>query len=103
MRISSEQYLILILASLISHLCLAQSVKEISIGSKKFPESRLLAEIVAQLLEKSEGYKVNRRFGLGGTMICFEALRQGEIDLYPEYTGTGLTAILNRNIEGKDA
>ncbi|MBS0000446.1 MAG: ABC transporter permease subunit, partial [Cyclobacteriaceae bacterium] len=42
-------------------------------------------------------------FGLGGTMICFEALRQGEIDLYPEYTGTGLTAILNRNIEGKDA
>jgi len=74
----------------------------ISIGSKKFPESRLLGEMVAQYLE-NQGLQVDRKLGLGGTMICYEALRQGEIDLYPEYTGTGLTAILNRNARGKNA
>ncbi|UCD58489.1 MAG: glycine/betaine ABC transporter substrate-binding protein, partial [Candidatus Hydrogenedentota bacterium] len=39
-----------------------------------------------------------RKFGLGGTMVCFNALKSGDIDLYPEYTGTGLTAILNREV-----
>lgn len=67
---------------------------KIVIGSKKFPESRLLAEITAQLLENKSDLKVERRLGLGGTLICFEAIKQGEIDIYPEYTGTGLTAIL---------
>ncbi len=57
------------------------------VGSKRFTESYILAEIMAQLLE-AEGFRVERRLGLGGTMIAFEALRSGSIDLYPEYTGT---------------
>ena len=68
----------------------------ISIGSKADTESRLLAEIMAQLIETRTELKVERRFGLGGTIIAFQALRSGEIDLYPEYTGTGWTVQLGR-------
>lgn len=64
------------------------------IASKTFTESRLLAEIMAQLIEAHSELRVDRRFGLGGTKICFDALRAGEVDLYPEYTGTGLVTIL---------
>ncbi len=66
----------------------------IRIGSKHFNESYLLAETGAQLLE-SRGYRVERRFGLGGTLICFDALVNGEIDLYFEYTGTLGQAVLH--------
>lgn len=59
----------------------------VTIGSKNFPESYLLAEIAAQRLE-SKGVSVHRRFGLGGTKVAYEALRGGSIDFYPEYTGT---------------
>jgi osmoprotectant transport system permease protein len=75
--------------SLTSH-----AVDPIRVASKNFNESYLLAEIVAQLLEES-GFPVERRFGLGGTLICYEALIAGEIDLYVEYTGTLSQAILN--------
>lgn len=68
--------------------------RPIVIGSKTFTESRLLAEILAQLVEAHTNKRVERRFGLGGTKICFDALCAGEIDLYPEYTGTGLVTIL---------
>jgi len=68
----------------------------ISIGSKADTESRLLAEIMAQLIETRTDLQVERRFGLGGTIIAFESLRQGGIDLYPEYTGTGWTVQLGR-------
>jgi osmoprotectant transport system permease protein len=57
------------------------------VGSKTFPESYILAEISAQLLE-DRGFEVRRRLGMGGTKICYEALQTGAIDLYPEYTGT---------------
>jgi len=50
-------------------------------------ESYLLAEIMAQILEHG-GYDVERKFGFGGTLICYNALLADEIDLYPEYTGT---------------
>lgn len=63
------------------------------IGSKAFTESIILAEISAQWLERS-GMPVDRRFYLGATNISFEAIRSGAVDLYPEYTGTGLIAIL---------
>ena len=53
----------------------------------------LLSEVVAQVLEHA-GYDVERRFGLGGTLICYEALKHGEIDVYIEYTGTLARAIL---------
>lgn len=67
----------------------------IRIGSKSFAESYLLAELAAQLLE-SEGFTVQRKTGLGGTLIAYEALQQGAIDLYPEYTGTLSRVILKQ-------
>ena len=66
----------------------------VAIGSKNFTEQLILGELMAQVIEKYTGLTVQRRFNLGGTMICHGALVSGEIDLYPEYTGTGLTAIL---------
>ena len=63
------------------------------IASKNFTESYLLAEIYAQKLE-TNGFTVERKFGLGGTLVCYEALTNGEIDLYIEYTGTIAQAIL---------
>lgn len=65
----------------------------IVVASKPFAESYLLAEVFAQLLE-ARGFAVDRRPGLGATEIAFRALRTGAIDVYPEYTGTGLVAIL---------
>ena len=66
----------------------------IVVGSKNFAENRLLAEMFAQTIESHTTLKVQRRLGLAGTQVCFEALRSGAIDLYPEYTGTGLVTIL---------
>ncbi|MBT7609589.1 MAG: ABC transporter permease subunit [Bacteriovoracaceae bacterium] len=66
----------------------------IVIGSKKFTESVLLGEILSILLEKKFNAKVSRKFGLGGTKIAFDALVNGDIDTYPEYTGTGYVMIL---------
>jgi osmoprotectant transport system permease protein len=66
--------------------------EKLVIGSKMHAESYLLAEIMAQLLE-SDGFEVERKFGFGGTLICYNALASSEIDLYPEYTGTISEAI----------
>ncbi|HUR00231.1 MAG TPA: glycine betaine ABC transporter substrate-binding protein [Gemmatimonadaceae bacterium] len=66
----------------------------IVVASKPFGESYLLAEMFSQLLE-SRGLAVERRPGLGATEIAFRALRSGAIDVYPEYTGTGLIAVLH--------
>ena len=63
------------------------------IGCKQDVEGQVLAEIMAQLLE-NRGFTVERRFFLGGTHICFEALKGGDIDVYPEYSGTIEQAIL---------
>jgi osmoprotectant transport system permease protein len=64
------------------------------IGSKSFTESYLLAEIVARLVDEAGEVRADRRFGLGGTGIVYRALQTGEIDVYPEYTGTISRAIL---------
>ena len=69
------------------------------VASKPFGESFVLAEMFAQLLE-SRGFTVDRRLGLGATEIAFQALRTGAIDVYPEYTGTGLVALLDQTPEG---
>jgi len=66
------------------------------VGSKNFEESRLLGEMFAQLIEARTRLRVERRLGLAGTQVCFEALKSGAIDLYPEYTGTGLVSILGQ-------
>ncbi|NNF12908.1 MAG: ABC transporter permease subunit [Gemmatimonadetes bacterium] len=63
------------------------------VGSKPFAESYLLAEMFAQLLE-DRGHPVDRRLGLGSTEIAFGGIQAGAVDVYPEYTGTGLLAIL---------
>lgn len=68
----------------------------IKVGAKHFNESYILGEILSQLLE-AEGYEVERKFNLGGTVVCFEALRAGDIDLYPEYTGSLAEEILKSN------
>jgi len=75
-----------VLALLVTSKAVAQT-DVINVGSKTFTESYVLAEIMAQLLEIND-YKVTRRFGFAGTLISFRALRNGEIDVYPEYTGT---------------
>jgi len=66
----------------------------IRIGSKDFPEQLILGEMYAQILEE-HGCEVERELNLGGTAVAHEALVEGEIDMYPEYTGTGLLAILS--------
>ena len=76
-----------------------ESSRAVVVASKPFGESYLLAEIFAQLLE-SEGIAVQRRPGLGATTVAFDALRSGSIDVYPEYTGTGLLAILHEEPRG---
>ena len=65
------------------------------VGSKNFTEQVLLGEIIAQQIEQKAGIPVERKLNLGGTLLAHEALKQGSIDLYPEYTGTALRAILN--------
>ena len=69
----------------------------IVVGSKNFTESDLLAEIVAQQIERRTGISVERRLHLGGTFVCHQAITTGAIDLYVEYTGTAFTAILKQS------
>lgn len=71
------------------------AAQTIVVGSKTFTESYILSEIAAQLLE-ANGFEVERRQGLNGTKISYEALINGEITLYPEYSGTITEVILNR-------
>ncbi len=75
--------------------CRAQRGETIVVGSKNFTEQIVLAELFAQQIEAHSTLHVERRVNLGGTLLCHQALVAGKIDLYPEYTGTALTAILN--------
>ena len=77
-------------------IAIANAQDVIRVGAKHFTEGYILSEMQAQLLE-SKGFKVDRKFNLGGTLVCFEALKNGEIDVYPEYTGTITEEILKGN------
>ncbi len=66
----------------------------IRLGSKIFGEQYILVAIYKMLIEGNTDLQVQTKTGLGGTKICFDALTNGEIDMYPEYTGTGLLVIL---------
>jgi len=68
--------------------------KNIVVGSKNFTEQTILGEIAAQHLERRLGQPVKRKLGLGGTLLAHQALSSGEIDLYPEYTGTAFTNVM---------
>ncbi len=83
---------------LLNLLCLAgcrHSQPKIIIGSKFFTEQVILAELLAQHIEARTGIHVERKTNLGGTLLCQKALQAGQLDLYVEYTGTALTAVLN--------
>ena len=76
----------------------APEKRPLVIGSKKFGENLLLAEITAQLIEDRLEVPVRRKFTLGGTLICHEALLAGSLDLYPEYSGTALKVIVGGDV-----
>jgi osmoprotectant transport system substrate-binding protein len=78
--------------------CSSSHSDRIVVGSKNFTESFILGELIAQQIETHTNLKVERRFYLAGTYICQQAMLAGRIDVYPEYTGTALTAILKQGI-----
>jgi osmoprotectant transport system substrate-binding protein len=78
---------------------LAQSAPLLRVGSKNFTEQLVVGELWAAALEAA-GARVERRLNLGGTLIAQQALVSGQIDLYPEYTGTGLGVVLKEGTEG---
>ena len=80
--------------------CLPPRENRIVIGSKNFTEQLVLGEILAQQIEAKTHLTVERKFYLAGTFICQQAILGGRIDIYPEYTGTALTAILKGNASG---
>lgn len=67
---------------------------DITIGTKNFTEQYILGEIICQLINGSTRLQAGIKPGLGGTSICFLALERGEIDLYPEYSGTLFASVL---------
>ncbi|MCT7967884.1 ABC transporter substrate-binding protein [Laspinema sp. D1] len=68
---------------------------DIVICSKNFTEQNILGELLAQQIESQTNLTVDRQLNLGGTFLCHDGLRTGQIDAYVEYTGTAFTAILN--------
>jgi glycine betaine/choline ABC-type transport system substrate-binding protein len=72
----------------------------IVVGSKNFTEQLILGELFAQIIEARTHLSVERRFYLAGTFICQQAILAGRIDVYPEYTGTALTAVLKEKPSG---
>ena len=77
--------------------CGRKSQPHLTIGSKFFTEQVILAELLAQHIEARTGVHVERKSNLGGTLLCHKALLAGQLDLYVEYTGTALTAVLNES------
>jgi osmoprotectant transport system substrate-binding protein len=80
--------------------CHKSPQSKITIGSKFFTEQVILAELLAQHIEAKAGIPVERKTNLGGTLLVHKALQAGELDLYVEYTGTALTAVLNESPQG---
>src|SRR5205823_6196281 len=76
--------------------CGPSRANRVVVGSKNFTEQLVLGELIAQQIEAKTQLPVERRFYLAGTYICQQAILSGRIDLYPEYTGTALTAILKQ-------
>jgi osmoprotectant transport system substrate-binding protein/osmoprotectant transport system permease protein len=81
----------------------APATPSVVVGAKNFTEGTILAELMAQVLEAHAGVRVERRYNLAGTKVAFDALHTGGIDLYAEYTGTGLRDILGDAAPVRDA
>jgi osmoprotectant transport system substrate-binding protein len=90
-----------LLAMLLLAVACGDGPETIVVGSRNFTEQRVLGELLAQTLEQA-GFPVRRRLDLGGTFVCDAALRSGQIDVYTEYTGTALGAILKEEAGGGD-
>lgn len=90
--------LTVLVVTLLTPTSCARKERKLVIGGKPFTEQFIVAHIIAELIEAKTGLKVERKLPLGGTLVCFEALRRGGakdgIDLYVEYSGTGLMNIL---------
>ncbi len=91
---------LLYLISLLAPSGCRPSQPHITVGSKFFTEQVILAELLAQHIEARTGIHVERKTNLGGTLLCQKALESGQLDLYVEYTGTALTAVLNESPSG---
>ena len=98
MRVSTMTVMQRVLGALAALLlltaCGPPRADRIVVGTKNFTEQLVLGEIIAQQIENKTHLPVERRFYLAGSYICHQAILGGRIDIYPEYTGTALTAIL---------
>jgi osmoprotectant transport system substrate-binding protein len=94
------RFALILVAILFLPSCAPSRRDRVVIGSKNFTESFILGELFAQQIENHTQLKVERRFYLAGTYICQQAILAGRIDIYPEYTGTALTAILKEKAGG---
>ena len=81
----------------------AHAQGRVVVASKNFTESRILGEVMALMLEEHTDLEVVHRANLGGTKVCYDALREGEIDLYAEYTGTAWSILMNEPEPNSDA
>src|SRR5579863_8039958 len=89
--------------SLISAACRAPQKPHLVVTSKFFTEQVVLAELLAQHIEARTGIPVVRKTNLGGTLLVHKAMLSGDVDLYVEYTGTALTAVLGEKPQGDSA
>jgi osmoprotectant transport system substrate-binding protein len=96
----AKKIIVLLCSTVLLIACGPPRQNLIVIGSKNFTEQVVLGEIFAQQIEDTTHLPVERRFYLAGSFICQQAILAGRIDLYPEYTGTALTAILKEKPQG---
>jgi len=89
-----KRYLALAIAACLLGGCSRKDA--IVVGSKNFTEELILGEIAAQQLERKLHVRVERKLNLGGTLLTHQAIVKGDIDVYPEYTGTGATVVLKQ-------
>jgi glycine betaine/choline ABC-type transport system substrate-binding protein len=89
--------LLLMMCALAIAGCTTTPERRIKVGSKNFTEQVILGELIAQSIEAKTDLAVERRLNLGGTFVCHQGMLSGELDLYPEYTGTAFTAILKQS------
>src|SRR5215471_1301537 len=92
-------WVVLSIAGVLSS-CHKAPESKIIIGSKFFTEQVILAELLAQHIEARTGIPVERKTNLGGTLLIHKAMLAGDLDLYVEYTGTALTAVLGESPKG---
>jgi osmoprotectant transport system substrate-binding protein len=90
-------FALLLLVAFCLSACHKGPQSKVTIGSKFFTEQVILAELLAQHIEAKTGITVIRKTNLGGSLLVHKALLAGELDLYVEYTGTALTAVLNES------